>query len=86
MWDTNPWAPWGLIHATRDGVPMVSETGLWFLAQRHPEAMEPAGGDAWWLYLDQPYRAERVADRAFYRLAPDPSRRRGSGGSPASTR
>jgi hypothetical protein len=56
---------------------MVSETGLWFLAQRHPEAVEPAGGGAWWVYLDQPYRAERVADRAFYRLMPEPSRRRG---------
>ena len=78
MWDTNPWAPWGLIHCLRDGVPMVSETGLWFLAQRHPEAVERAGGDAFWLYLDQPYRAERVSDRAFYRLMPAPSRRRGA--------
>jgi hypothetical protein len=86
MWDTNLWAPWGLIHATRDGVPMVSETGLWFLAQRHPEAMERASGDSWWLYLDQTYRAERVPDRAFYKLTPEPSRRRGAGELPASVR
>ncbi len=76
MWDTNPWAPWGLIHVVRDGIATVTETGLWFLLRRHPDAVEP-DGDGYWLYLDQPYRAERVADRAFYRLAPAPSRRRG---------
>jgi hypothetical protein len=76
MWDTNPWAPWGLIHATRDGRPMVTETGLWYLMQRHPEAVEKAGADAWWLYLDQPYRAERVEGRAFYQLHAEPSRKR----------
>jgi hypothetical protein len=75
MWDTNLWAPWGLIHATRDGSPMLTETGLWFLLQRHPDAVE-ADGDAYWLYLDQPYRAERVPDRAFFRLVPSPSRKR----------
>ena len=75
MWDTNIWAPWGLIHVVRDGVPCVTETGLWFLAQRHPEAVE-RDGDRLWLYLDQPYRAERVADRAFYRLFSEPSRKR----------
>lgn len=77
MWDTNIWAPWGLIHSTRDGTPMVTETGLWLLLRSHPEAVEPAEGGAYWLYLDQPYRAERVADRAFYKLTPVPSRRRG---------
>jgi hypothetical protein len=76
MWDTNLWAPWGLIHVVRDGVPTVTETGLWYLARRHPDAVEP-DGEACWLYLDQPYRAERVADRAFYKLTPAPSRRRG---------
>jgi hypothetical protein len=78
MWDTNPWAPWGLIHAVRDGSPVVSETGLWFLLQRHPEAVEvERDGEAYWLYLDQPYRAERVQDRAFYQLISAPSRQRG---------
>jgi len=76
MWDTNPWAPWGLIYATRDGRPMVTETGLWYLMQRHPEAVEKDSGDSFWLYLEQPYRAERVADRAFFALSPDPTRKR----------
>ena len=76
MWDTNPWAPWGLIHSTRDGRPMLTETGLWYLMQRHPEALEKAGPDAWWVYLDQPYRAVRVEARAFYELHAEPSRKR----------
>jgi hypothetical protein len=76
MWDTNPWAPWGLIHVVRDGAPIVTETGLWFLQQRHADAVERDGA-GYWLYLDQPYRAERVADRAFFQLSPAPSRRRG---------
>ena len=79
MWDTNPWAPWGLIYATRDGSPMLTETGLWYLTLRHPEALETEPGDSFWLYLDRPYRAERVPDRAFYRLAPDPTRKRRGG-------
>jgi hypothetical protein len=78
MWDTNPWAPWGLIHVVRDGAPIVTETGLWFLQQRHPDAVEPEGA-GYWLYLDQPYRAVRVPDRAFFQLSPSPSRRRGGG-------
>ena len=76
MWDTNPWAPWGLIHVVRDGAPIVTETGLWFLQQRHADAVERDGA-GYWLYLDQPYRAERVADRAYFQLSPTPSRRRG---------
>jgi hypothetical protein len=54
----------------------VTETGLWFLLQRHPDAVE-ADGKGYWLYLDQPYRAERAEDRAFFKLMPAPSRRRG---------
>ncbi|HVP69438.1 MAG TPA: hypothetical protein VMT17_19475 [Anaeromyxobacteraceae bacterium] len=81
MWDTNPWAPWGLIHATRDGRPMITETGLWFLTLRHPEAVEQDKSGALWLYLDQPYRAERVHARAFYELRADPTRRRAPTGS-----
>jgi len=76
MWDTNPWAPWGLIHATRDGRPMVTETGLWYLMQRHPDAVEEDGSGGFWLHLDQPYRALRVQARAFYQLAADPSHKR----------
>ncbi len=76
MWDTNPWAPWGLIYATRDGSPMVTETGLWYLAQRHPEALERDSGDIFWLYLDRTYRADRVADRAFYRVTAAPTHTR----------
>jgi hypothetical protein len=77
MWDTNLWAPWGLIHTMRDGSPMLTETSLWFLVQRHPDSVE-TDGDGYWIYLDQPYRADRVADRAFYRLVPSPSRKRGN--------
>jgi hypothetical protein len=54
---------------------VISETGLWFLFQRHPEAVE-TDGEAYWLYLDQPYRAERVPGRAFYQLVSAPSRQR----------
>ena len=76
MWDTNPWAPWGLIYATRDGRPMITETGLWFLMQRHPNVIEKGTGDSYRLFLDRAYRAERVADRAFYRLILDETRPR----------
>ncbi len=76
MWDTNPWAPWGLTFSTRDGVPIVTETGLWYLIARHPEAVEKADGDDFWLFLDRPYRARRVPDRAFYALTPAPYRKR----------
>ncbi|HTP50374.1 MAG TPA: hypothetical protein VMK42_06735 [Anaeromyxobacteraceae bacterium] len=78
MWDTNPWAPWGLIYATRDGRPMITETGIWFLMQQHPDAVEKGPGDCYWLYLDRAYRADRVGDRAFYALTPDAARRRKS--------
>lgn len=76
MWDTNPWAPWGLAFGTRDGVPIVTETGIWYLLARHPEAVERVSDDELWLYLERPYHAVRVPDRAFYRLAPAPYRKR----------
>ncbi len=76
MWDTNAWAPWGLIHVVRDGVPTLTETGLWFLLRRHPDAVERDGED-YWVYLDQPYRARRDPNGAFFKLTPAPSRRRG---------
>lgn len=76
MWDTNPWAPWGITWTTRDGVPTVTETGLWFLIARHPEAVEKVSDDEFWLYLERPYHALRVPDRAFYALVPAPYRKR----------
>jgi hypothetical protein len=63
---------------------MITETGVWYLMQRHPEAVEKEGSDSFWLYLDQPYRAERVAARAFYQLSPDPTRKRTLAGARAS--
>ena len=71
MWDTNLWAPWGLIHATRDGVPMITETGLWFLELRHPETVERQGGEIF-VTLDRTYRAVPVPDRSYFQLVPAP--------------
>jgi len=76
MWDTNPWAPWGLTFSTRDGVPIVTETGLWYLIARHPEAAEKVSDEEFWLYLERPYRARRMPDRAYYALTPAPYRKR----------
>ncbi len=76
MWDTNPWAKWELSYTTRDGLPVVTETGLWHLLARHPECVERVSEKEYWLYLDLPYHARRTADRAYYRLSPDPDRRR----------
>ena len=74
MWDTNPWAPWGLTWTTRDGVPIVTETGLWYLIAKHPEAVEKVSDDEFWLHLERPYRARRVPSRAYYALTPAPFR------------
>lgn len=76
MWDTNPWAPWGITFATRDGSPIVTETGLWYLIAKHPEAVEKSSDDEFWLYLERPYRARRMPDRAYYALTPAPYRKR----------
>ncbi len=76
MWDTNPWAKWGLTYATRDGLPIVTETGLWYVWAKHPEAVERVSDDEFWLYLERPYHARRQADRAFFALTPDPYRKR----------
>ncbi len=79
MWDTNPWAKWGLTLAMRDGSPIVTETGLWYLIANHPEAVEKVSDSEFWLYLDRPYHAVRAADRAFYVLHPAPHRARKTG-------
>jgi hypothetical protein len=64
------------MHATRDGRPMLTETGLWYLMQRHPEAVEKVSDHEYWVYLDRPYHALRVPTRAFFWLAADPTRKR----------
>ena len=76
MWDTNPWAPWGVTFSTRDGSPILTETGLWFLMARHPEVVEKVSDDEFWLYLERPYHARRMPDRAYYVLQPAPFRKR----------
>ncbi len=76
MWDTNPWAKWGIAFVTRDGLPIITETGLWYLVAKHPEAVEKVSDTEYWLYLDRPYHAVLPADRAFYVLRPDPTRKR----------
>jgi len=78
MWYDNPWAPWGLTWSTRDGSPVVTETGLWYLTAKHPEAVERVNDGEFWLYLDRPYHAVRPSDRAYFVLRPDPYRRRGA--------
>ena len=70
MWDSNPWAKWGISYVTRDGMPIVTETGLWFLLARHPEAVERLGDGEFRLHLDRTYRAVRASDRAFFVLHP----------------
>ncbi len=75
MWDTNPWAKWGLAYTMRDGKPTVTETGLWYLIATHPEAVERVSDDEYWLYLERPYHAQR-GDRAFFQLTPAPYRKR----------
>lgn len=72
MWDTNPWAQWGITFSTRDGMPMVTETNLWYLVSRHPEAVERVNDHEFFLFLDRPYLAKRRPDRAFFALTPAP--------------
>ncbi len=80
MWPDDPWAPWGLTYTTRDGTPVVTATGLWYLAARHPEAVERVSDSEYRLYLERPYRAVRPPDRDFFRLTPGPHRERGAPG------
>jgi hypothetical protein len=76
MWDDNPWAKWGVTHTTRDGAPMLTETGLWYLMQNHPDAVETVSDNELWVYLDQPYHARRYPNRAYYLLTADPFHKR----------
>ncbi len=76
MWDTNPWAKWGVTFMTRDGMPIVTETGLWYLIANHPEVVERVSDAEFWLHLDRPYHAVRPDDRAFFVLHPAPYHKR----------
>jgi hypothetical protein len=72
----NPWAPWGIIHSTRDGFPVLTETALWQLAATHPRAVERVSDDELYVHLDQPYRALFVDSmRSFRMLVPAPGRK-----------
>jgi hypothetical protein len=80
MWDTNPWARWGITYTTRDGAPAISETGLWDLWSRHPDAVEKVNDHQYWLHLDQPYLAKRYPNRAYFLLEAHPFRKKGASG------
>ncbi len=72
----NPWAPWGLVHSTRDGYPVLTETALWHLAAKHPETLERVGEGELYVHLDQPYRALLIDPmRSFRVLLPAPGRK-----------
>ena len=73
--DLNPWARFGIALSTRDGQPALSETALWFLEGRHPEAVERVGGETY-LHLDRVYRVVRQGDRSWVALEPAPQRQR----------
>ncbi len=72
----NPWEPWGIIHTTRDGRPVLTETALWQLTARHPEAIERVSPAELYVYLDQPYRVMTPSDRSFRVLVPALGRKR----------
>ena len=72
----NPWEPWGIIFTRRDGYPILTETALWQLTARHPEAIERVGPTETYVHLDQPYRVVALDDRAFRELVPAPGRKR----------
>lgn len=76
MWDDNPWARWNVTYATRDGAPMLTETGLWYLWGNFPEAVEKVSDEEYWVYLDKPYHARRYPNRAYFLLTAAPFRKR----------
>jgi len=78
MVEDNPWQALGLIHSTRDGQPVLTETSLWLLEMQHPEAVEREGGKVLYVYLDKPYRVVRLRDRAYCELVETPGRRKNS--------
>ena len=47
------------------------------LAHGYVEMTVERDGEDYWVYLDQPYRARRDVNGAFFKLMPAPSRRRG---------
>jgi hypothetical protein len=71
----NGWGAYGIVKSVRDGRPILTETSLWQLERDHPELVEREGGRVAYVYLDQPYRLERLADRAYCELIPAPGRR-----------
>ena len=74
----NPWDRWGIIHTTRDGYPILTETALWQLTAQHPEVLERVSPAELYVHLDQPYRAIVLSDRSFRALISAPERKRPS--------
>ena len=74
----NPWDRWGIIHTTRDGYPILTETALWQLTAQHPEVIERVSPTELYVHLDQPYRAIVLSDRSFRELIAAPERKRPS--------
>ncbi|MBI5067081.1 MAG: hypothetical protein HZB56_02495 [Deltaproteobacteria bacterium] len=73
--ELNPFSRWGIALSEREGLLTVTETTLWWLELKHPEAVE-RDGDEIYLYLDRPYRAVPQQDRSFLKLLPAPYRER----------
>jgi hypothetical protein len=80
MAEQNAWAAYGIVKSLRDGRPILTETSLWQLERDHPELVEREAGAVAYVHLDQPYRVERLADRAYCELIPAPGRRRAKAG------
>jgi hypothetical protein len=75
-WNQSPWARWKITYTIRGSQPVLTETNLWDLQARHPEAVEPVGDGTWFVYLDQPYRVRPVEGRAYFTCEPAPGRTR----------
>ncbi len=74
----NPWEAFGLIHTTRDGIPVLTESAFWQLSGKHPDAVERVSATETYVHLDQPYRLVKLADRSYCELHPAPGRPRPS--------
>jgi hypothetical protein len=74
----NPWERWSIIHTTRDGYPILTETALWQLTAQHPEVIERVSPTELYVYLDRPYRVMTLSDRSFCELVPAPGRKKPS--------
>jgi hypothetical protein len=66
----NPWQRWGLVQSRRDGRPVLSETQLWQLLAKHPEAIERAPNGDIYVHLDMRYRVVKLPDRSWMALEP----------------